>query len=973
MVKLKKIEFKGNTFTFKNDKELASKLNVPVKIAKEYREGKRSQIYVKDNLNRFAKINIKDAETNNVLNKFNIKKVSNLDLLQGSILKRDGKNIIIDNKKFKGNDKISLAQIYVDLQITISEDIVERQFNFNYTGTINDLSNRINSEIQKYINDIEKDAKSVNVLTANVGVFSRFTNQQFSYNNDTSTLEKMNPVDISTVFNVDINNGLGCVNNMIRKMTPFKPKFGDIVSRNELIKYCNDKIHLVVYSIKGNIIYDNNLDVKYKICFIDYAGHCYPLINGKLSKKKYSDVEKVEYCNINKKIVECYEQCKFPYNITTQSFDKETIINSFICDGIKYINSNSKHKKVVEILQTMCIDEEVKNPKVSLSAVFEILEKQNNINVESYFPVSFSKSQLEYKTNKKIDSKRVVSIDNNKCYSSCLSSLEYIISVDYRTATIKKEKEITEIVGHYLYVAEPIDNRDLKDNILMWQKNIYSGDFIIYCKEQGLNIAVYEEISTTKHINKYGGMIKDIYNFVDEKDAKTICNISIGKFKKETEVIDINEVIGIFKNDELKVYEGNRYKIDDNYSLLIDVCKRKTVKNIYNKAPINIQIKDESRKRIYDKIQELKINVDDIVQIKTDSISYYGKLPVVSNEFGKWKENKFEEMGNVEFRSNDYCTFEIEANNNNKLFNCNAGWGKTYDIIHEVTKKYKDSIVITPSHKTCEAYRKENINCNVIQAYIYQNKIPKEDVIIIDEIGLFSKNAHDIIIKCFELGKKIIAYGDFNQLPPTDCESDIKYYNSLQYINMMFGNQEIYFKNMRNNFTEEYYKSLIDETINYIDEIKKYNCKKYYDADIILTYTKVKRDEYNDKMMKRNKLKLNSIGCKVICKTNALKYKNIYNGFNFIITNNESGGITLDSKINITKKQLFNNFIPYYASTLYSFQGQDIKSFYYPIDDKKELYFIGSGKTAYTLISRLKQDIVKIEDIVDNKFLVIFD
>lgn len=982
---VKKIELKGKTYTANTLKALGDKLGVTTSVVKAFTES-TGRIYIKDNNNLFGKIDLEDINVNKQLEKFDIKKISNAELIRLATqqyvtkFKRGDRIVEIGAKRLKGDDKITKAAINIKVVIRISDEIETRHLNVkSYSGTVKNISRLVYKEVTDYVRSFNVE---VEIISYKPTVISKYTKQKLSYDIDEEELLKECPMDISKHFNVDINAGLGCVNNMIRKLTPFKPKLNDIVTRRELVKYCQDKIHLIIYSIGGVIIYDNNFNSKYNINFIDYAGHCYPLINGKLSRHKLKDVDTYKYCeDINSKMVKCYKNNKYIYDIKTSFLDenKKTCINSFICDDVQYINDNSDHKKFIKLSKKLMLDDVKIDPTIKIHKIFNIMEKNKNIDTFSYFPVDFKKPQVMHKTNNVIDYDKVVTIDSNKCYSHSLSILEFIISTDYRTSKITLGDDIKEIVDEYLYIAEPINNDNIFKQILMDSKNIYYGSHIKFCDTQGVKYILHEEITTTKHYNKYGEIINEIYNNVDEKTAKRICNISIGNFKASEKVITSSlEAIGIFRNSEIKVYNGIKYEIDEEHTLLMDSKETQTVKDIYNKAPINIQIKDKSRQLLFLKLKELNIKEKDIVQINTDAISYYGKLPDNLNDeiIGDWKEIPFKEIGKCSIYDNinNDATFTVKPNNNNKLNNCNAGFGKTFDIINTITKKHDDYIVLTPSHKTCAEYRHNNINCNVIQTYIYKNSIPKEKVIIVDEVGMFDEKAHNILIRCNLLGKLIIAYGDFNQLSPCDINADAESdnYNSKQYINMMFKRQSNTFRNMRNNFTEQYYNSIINETVKIDEEVLKHSCKNYHDADMILTYTKAERDIFNDKMMKRLKFKFGDIGSRVICKTNKLKHKDIYNSFNFKITSNESGNITLDDKINITNKQLINNFIPYYASTLYSFQGDEIRSYYYP---ESQLKYIKTGKMAYTIISRLKQDLLikEKEEEKEGTIIVSFD
>ena len=92
---------------------------------------------------------------------------------------------------------------------------------------------------------------------------------------------------------------------------------------------------------------------------------------------------------------------------------------------------------------------------------------------------------------------------------------------------------------------------------------------------------------------------------------------------------------------------------------------------------------------------------------------------------------------------------------------------------------------------------------------------------------------------------------------------------------------------------------------------------------------------------------------KIVCKTNDLYNKNIYNNFYYtVIEKNEDTLIITDDNENftITIDEFNKYFEAGYCRTLYNIQGESIKSFFYAPEDYK---FLDNVRT-YTLISRLK-------------------
>ena len=131
---------------------------------------------------------------------------------------------------------------------------------------------------------------------------------------------------------------------------------------------------------------------------------------------------------------------------------------------------------------------------------------------------------------------------------------------------------------------------------------------------------------------------------------------------------------------------------------------------------------------VFKKIRELGLKDKNIIQINTDSISYYGELPngLDPIKFSGWKSSIFKELGDVNDFYDDKCDLSakniINTNERKRILHMKyAGSGKTTYII-ELAKKYtnenKSYIVITPTHKTLDAIRKKRINCEIMQKYV---------------------------------------------------------------------------------------------------------------------------------------------------------------------------------------------------------------------------------------------------------------
>jgi hypothetical protein len=170
---------------------------------------------------------------------------------------------------------------------------------------------------------------------------------------------------------------------------------------------------------------------------------------------------------------------------------------------------------------------------------------------------------------------------------------------------------------------------------------------------------------------------------------------------------------------------------------------------------------------------------------------------------------------------------------------------------------------------------------------------------------------------------------------------------------MIFSTKSTMTENKRNDFTIPYYNSIIlsnDRNKNWL-EVSKYNTTLPHEAEVIITYRNKTADIYNTIMMNHYNYKnIDSIGMKIICKSNNLRKLDIYNNFEYTIKDIKQDNIILNDDTIITIKQLKSFFKPAYCKTIYACQGKSLKSYYYAPEDKCFL----NGKTAYTIISRIK-------------------
>lgn len=986
-LKLKKTKFLGNTVTYKNIVDISKKLKVTREQAKEIRNVKKDEElnkYLIENNGSFGKQDLTKKPI--ILRKFginNIKQVPATKLMDDAPIHFNNNRVEINSTGIPLDIDLSLSvNVNITVEIISGDNLVnteKRVMKFSTKAKANELQNYIEYKAAEYV------AGWAELVSINeVRIFSTYTDQEFYLDMENNRMLKFDPINIFNQWiNIDENNNNNCVptflKNKLRKISKKNiDKLGNIdgVSIKELIEFCAKYcIEIYVYGYDGLLIKSNipgKRNKSYPILNVMYHNsHLYGINNSYLQKRIHDNIKIELINNCNEKINEFLLKNIEPSDI--KCTDEK--IYSFVVDGIKYLENN-EYNKCKEILNKLGLNDKIYD-EIKITSLFNIIEKLYvNDYIDCFWPESknFIKGGFRYDTGLEItdDTK---TIDKSKCYSCALRNLNYIIFLDYRTSIITKNPKT--IIPHYLYIAQPTNS-----TILIPNTNVYSGEHLIYCKKEGIPFELLEEITAHKlDYNPYVKMIDDLYNNFDNKVIKDLFNYAFGKFECDAEVKMINNCVGIFDKQESKSRNGLKMKINDNFTLIYN--KKEQVSNIYNKKALSIQIKDQARVIIYEKMKDLKLDDSNIIRIDTDSITYNGELPKdLNNTYLGWKQSKYElkieedkfgieqekeTLGGKNFKrfdneivDNINVTFKINSKFDRNIISLDtAGKGKTTEILEKIIPTLKSYVVITPSHKTLEEYKIKNVNNCIAQKYKYTYTLPTEKVIIIDEFGMCDRSIHDLIYKCSLLGKQIIAFGDFNQLPAVNLEKHLNgvSLSSKQYIDYLFPGKKLLKKNWRNNFTDEYYAKLYNEdpNINLLKEIKLHSTKNYKDAEIIICYRNKTVDKYNELKLQDLELDNDSIGLNVICIKNdpLLHKKDIYHGFEFKIVESNEINIKLSNGSTITRQQFEYSFKPSYARTIYNVQGKTINSYYWAEEDN---CFV-NGKLAYTVISRLKQEL----------------
>jgi len=928
-------------------------------------------------------------------------------------------NMTIEPLEFDENRQVYNMLVRLTYTIQLSDTEESRSKTYSFNGLYKDLNDFLVDKSIDYLSAFEltkenRDRTIENAINEKEILTDHTTGQSMTIDPQTMRMRDANAYNICNIFNNVIEmtqSDENCVKQYLKyQYKKISDKTIERIGTDEGVN-CYDitnftskyNIKTLIYDIEGNIIssfYPEKPNKSYKsLVGISYNNHFYALKNEILNKVSIPTKTVIKK-NIDNEFKKIIDDKIIPSNISIMLNDrqKQFKISSYSIKNDIFI-SNDNYDVCNMILDKFGLKDKI-TPYTTYKNICSILESVYiPENIYSFFKTNGKIGSYNY-FNKNVDIERYYSnfktIDHNKFYSNCLKDLDYLISTDMRQKEPKNIyynslNDIFDLVDHYLYIAKPY-----KPNVLMPNKGVYTGEHLYFCHSKNIHFEIFEEIETKRHQNYYSALIKDIYDkLTDEKYTKCmnqgkyedlrkyIINIMIGKFEQDDYIASNYKVSKVCNFEERKKQDGYFIKYNDN--LYFKVEKVNEVKKIMNKLPINIQVKEMSRRKLFDKINKLGIKDDDLVCINVDAITYINrgqKQTLSSKDWTKWKQiyKPFEYYENIkktydnEVDENINATFKLPQNkNNNILYNSYAGAGKTHTIINEIIPKEDNYIILTPSHNSAKEYYKLGVNCKVIQTYTYNNTIPDENVLIIDEIGLCDREAHILIYKCMLLNKKIYGLGDFRQLLPVN---ETAHFNTNNYLNHIFSEIKDIKTNYRNNFTTDYYDSLINSTdkIYLNGEVQKYNNDDYKTAEIIICFKNTTKDKYNKLMTEHLNIKFGDVGCKIICNSNDMKDKGIYNNFDFTIKDIIDDKIILDDDTEITKKELDKHFVLGYAITLYKAQGQQFKSFYYAVEDIRFL----DGRSTYTLISRLKQD-VKIpkkpkekKHKIDKRFIIEF-
>ncbi len=946
----------GKFYKYKTIKELAKKAKITTEQAKQHINSIKKGtnfIYITNKSGNIARQNTTKKPL--ILRKFGIKRIANKKLLTDGYKNYKGN---LFNRVPKNNRPVKL-RFNITAGIQFSNDYETRTFETIKTVAPNQINQEYKANVIREFYSIDNDT---NIDIINFKESTVTTNQ----NVDVSFMGlRQEKLCIKNIYNEVIDNKEGhCIHTYLGKIYKkfSKKEILTLNNTNDIYNYCvKHDIKMIAYDINGNVIKANypkhkNSNRK-SLVFIAYDNHLYPLKNSVLHKvKPLKEYNIIHSTNLKDKLIKFLENGILPSNI--RYYNKN--FNQFVVDNDLYLD-NPDYEVCKDVLEKFGLLDHLFT-SISLSNIGQILESvflKEDIN--SFIPENrrFEKGGFLYHNKKLEYTDDMITIDKNKSYPSSLHNLKYLIKTDYKSHTIKTS-DIKKIIPHYLYIVKPEQS-----SILLPNENVYTGEHIIYCKKEGLKFTIKEEMECSKiNTNYYTSLIDKLFELVDVNIAKQIAVRMIGKMERYDANYEFCSFDKIISDGEKEFYGGHNEPLTNGYSVGLKI---RNAKHILNKKPIAIQIKDSSRIVVYEMMKKLNIDdKNDLLQIKTDAITFKPKnddyKKYINKKLSGWKIEKYHEVNsNIPSTLSHTFIMSISEDNDNYLGEQLAGGGKTYtvinDIIPNLEKSYK---ILSPSHKSLAEYNNKGYNADVIQKYTYKNMIPDEDIIIVDEIGMVGNAGWNLLYECSLYGKKIIAYGDFNQLKPVKCD---KLFNQEHFLNLMFKTIDRNWTNRRNDFTKEYYMDIFNENIDYRKEVEKYSTD-IDKADFVLVYRSSgvngelsTRDKYNKIICDKKGIKnLFDKDAMIICNTNNLRDKDIYNNYVFRVLSTRNDIVKLynvdfHNEVEIPKKDLLKYFNYAYARTLYNIQGDTINSYYWAREDN----FFLNGRSAYTIISRLKK------------------
>lgn len=765
------------------------------------------------------------------------------------------------------------------------------------------------------------------------------------------------PLNLSVnVFNNIVNikpTNESCVPTALRTLYPeiSKQKKDPIAklhnaNTEEITEFCKQySIRMMAYNHLGVPVakyIPEKYNTKYKtLIYIIYDGHIHIVKNRELTKQPVGqNFKHLSAEDLDESFRSLIQRRIVPSNIRLNMGS----LVEYTHEDTRYIY-NPDWELVNRVVDNLGIFNDTIEPTTNATSLMSIIEKYyTSHNPSSFLPIQHSKPAFFWNAEYIDKTREQTCIDKNLAYTDNLKELPYLLTTDIRTHDHEFTSKYTTENALYIAEANP-------PNVLLPRKDIYSGQHIKFCIDlKAFPVKIYEKLECKKEKNYFKVIIEDLLQKLDRQDLKQVVLRAIGSFEKNLQVQDFHEVNFITKQQRTKQYENIAIdNIPDGYFQLIPT---KQVRNLYNRKPIAIQIKDAMFRALFTKMNELNLKDQDIIQINTDSITFYTKPKQEiksSNLIGAWKISTSKLQTTSCFYDNcvPFETFvQHPPFNNNLLVEGCAGNGKSYRIQNKTD--LTDSIIVSSKHSAIRQHREQDLNARVIQAYtnisVGINKIPAEQHIIVEECGILTREHWDFLVRCSFLGKKLSVLGDFSQLLPFGEQSA---FDKPLFLNWLFNTREIQNTNWRNDFPISYYDWLKHKATNEErkHEVLKYSTKKPTETDSIIAYRNIIVDKYNELMLEHHGKTRTSEGVPIMIKTNDFREQDIFNNFIFQREELQYDDEALDAHFEAEKVKVA------YARTLYNYQGDETPSYFVAPED---IDWFCSPRMAYTLISRLK-------------------
>ena len=805
---------------------------------------------------------------------------------------------------------------------------------------------------------------------------------------------------------------VNCVYDILKK---YEKRYGIIKSVKQIDKtkewtveefynFCNSKnIPLVIRDINLKIvmkIQGKKEDKKTTLETIVANNHLYDMSDCKIKTFIARDnAEKIGYCkDLNSFIRD--SMCDRVVKLI--DFDKKMNITRALIDNTLYLTDEKVYNIIKYFQDVYKIRPDIFNMgNTGIGATMRNILSEYKSNPFICNMIKPRNMLFANPDNKKKKNDKVFNIDFNKAYLSalCCDKIPFV-----KSNSIKPFSGVIE--DDKLYYIDKVSGCTYG---IMNDTGMVFGKRVKHLKNAGANFNIKNEFMCEWVDNPVKNIIKDVEN--DKQNMKLV---------RDEVIYFIGQGIGHIKPFS-KVFGGNITTEDQFDGEIIDfggfcaVKKEMISDKLYDCGfrVLSQYVCDIVIDEVMNKVYDLKKDDDSvkIMQIRTDGILFNCSKEIDAskynnNKLGSWKiETK--DKKKIKSNINNYDILAVIENVSNDINNINldrntyidgyAGSGKTYKIKQMINDiKDKSYIVLSKTHAALKEYRKNKINCCVIEKLRHDKSIVKQyDYVFVDEHGLVNYADWEyIFINLVRANTIIISLGDHRQLLPIGEEDS---FIDSDIFKIMFTQKVFNPSNFRNNFTKKFYDDLMNLDSSALNDVME----RFYDkkekrlifgnkntrVNVCSTHktriavNKTYIDSFkNPKMVGdfvypsdtpsdlivqvlpgKNACMLHQYG---LYSKSVFSFKRI-NGDNVELYGYDLEDETIDyDDIYTVPLENFNNgFFDYgYCFTLYSVQGASLRAF--KVHEPERMY---EGRAMYTLVSRLKEELLDDGDDDDSE------